>query len=170
MWDRCTTFLIYMLCVCVNNIWRSVCVVIVHLLYHLFMAAISLPLCPPELLLPPLFTRSLTPSIPVHFLGEPRPFCPPLSSSVVALILSSFTSLCLFTSLLYSAVTALPCVIKACLFFIYPSLHLPEESQFLSFLLPSSPCTFPFPLTQTWACCGRCTHWMSREHICVCTV
>lgn len=134
------------------------------------MVAISFPLCPPELLLSPLFTRSLSPSIPVLFLGEQRPFCTPLSSSPVALILSSFTSLSLFVSILYSAVTSLPCVIKArFLSFIHPSISLKRVS-FFPFSIPKSVHAPFFSVTQPWACCGRCTRWMSREHMCVCTV
>lgn len=84
--------------VCENNIWLCVCVVMVHLLYHLFMAAISL-LCAHQsfcflvyLLLPLIL------SIPA-LLRQPRPFCPSLSSSLVALGVSSFApSLLLFHS------------------------------------------------------------------------
>ena len=67
----------------------GLCVVMVHLLYHLFMAAISLlcahqSFCFLAYLLPPLIL-----SIPA-LLRQPRPFCPSLSLFLVALGLSSF--------------------------------------------------------------------------------
>lgn len=79
----------------------------------------------------------------------------------MALILSSFTSFSLFVSLLYD-LSALFLLKLAFLSFI----HIPEETQLLSSLLPY----MFFPLPQLRACCGRCTRWVSGEHICVCTV
>lgn len=166
MWDRCTT-LSFTVCVCARQQYLAVCMCsysTVHLLYHLFMAAISLHWSPVELLLPPLFTHSLhlcTPSqtaktfLPSSLLvpGDPPPSLP---------------SFLLFPSFILQWPLC-PVLLKLRLSFIYPSLYLPEESQFLSPF--TSLCMLLFsPLTQPWVCCGRCTWWVSGENICVCTV
>ncbi len=107
------------------------------------------------------------PPISVLFLRHPRPFYPPLShlwwpsSSPPSLPPSV-----LFFPLHYSALTFLPCFIKA--FFqlsIPPSPR--KESVSLSFYqVPVR--SFFSPFTQPWACCRRCTRWMSGEHIRIC--
>lgn len=158
MWDRWTTFL-YLCCACVCACVKKkysclcVCAVTVHLVYHLFMAAISLSPCPPELLtsssvhsLPPSAlsqgAETFLPSA-LHVSGGPQPLllCLPLSFLFLSFIPQ--WPLC-------------PVLLKRAFPSIHSSLHLPEESQFLLLLLSSSPCRLPFPLTQPWACCGGC--------------
>lgn len=123
-------------------------------------------MCTPDLLLSHLFAPFFTPSIPVLALRQPRPFCPPLSLSQVALILSSvfFSSLCLIVSLLYSVLTSLLRFIKA-----LPSFHstISYSPRRLLFFPPFTvPCSLP--PTQPQACYRSCTCWTSGEHIRVC--
>lgn len=114
------------------------------------------PSCPYvqlKLLLSLFFASSLIPSIPGFPLRKPRPFCPPLASSLLALVLSSFTSpsLSLFPTF-KSAVNSLSSVI-----------YLSVVSQKTLSLYVHNSLYASFPLLSP--SCKSCTHWMSGEHL-----
>lgn len=148
-----------------NNIWLCVRVDVLHLLYHLFMAAISL-LCAHQnyffliyllLLSPPPSLRSGSPS--------PRPLCPPLSSSPVALSLSFLTSslrLIVSRPLLCSNLST-PCFIKTSPF----SLILPSNSQKNPCMLLSLSCCLVVKVANA-GCQGNILYVPVQNCVCLC--